>query len=88
MHGGLFYSLMAKILNGRALKYTGTSTVQEDRGLRDAITELFCTRSDLLDDERVGHILRTTNSLPYDMVMYWHRNGGAPGKARDIWSSP
>lgn len=47
-----------------------TSTVQEDRGLCDAITEFFCTHFNLLDEERVRDMLRATDSLSYDMVMY------------------
>ncbi|CZR49762.1 uncharacterized protein FPRO_14761 [Fusarium proliferatum ET1] len=65
-----------------------TSTVQEDRGLRDAITEFFYTHPDLLDEERVQHTLRRTENLSFDIVMYWHHDHQTPKKAVPIWGYP
>lgn len=50
------------------------STIQEDRGLRDAIVNFFYTHSDLLNEERVQEILQKTNSLTYDLLMHWNKN--------------
>jgi hypothetical protein len=47
-----------------------TSTVPEDRGMRDAVVKHFHTHPDLLDDERAHETLRRTHSLTYDLLMY------------------
>ncbi|KAF5989281.1 polyketide synthase [Fusarium bulbicola] len=65
-----------------------TSTVQEDRGLRDAITEFFYTHPDLLDEERVQHTLRRTENLSFDIVMYWRHDRKTPKKAVPVWGYP
>nr|CEG02566.1 unnamed protein product [Fusarium pseudograminearum CS3427] len=65
-----------------------TSTVQEDRGLRDAITEFFYTQPNLLDEERVQNTLRRTENLSFDIVMYWRHDRQTPKKAAPIWGYP
>ncbi|RBR05325.1 uncharacterized protein FIESC28_11383 [Fusarium coffeatum] len=65
-----------------------TYTMQEDRGLRDAITEFFYTHPELLDEERVQHTLRRTENLSFDIVMYWRHNRQTRKKAVPIWGYP
>jgi hypothetical protein len=65
-----------------------TSTVQGDRGLRDAITEFFYTHPDLLDEETVQHTVRRTDNLSFDIVMFWRLDRQTPKKAVPIWGYP
>ncbi|KAK2666270.1 Heterokaryon incompatibility [Fusarium oxysporum f. sp. vasinfectum] len=50
-----------------------TSTVPEDRGMRDAVVKHFHTHPELLDDERTYETLHRTHSLMYDLLMYLHK---------------
>lgn len=50
-----------------------TSTVQQDRGLRDAIIDHFHAHPELLDDEFVKETIQRMDSLTYDLLMRWHR---------------
>ncbi|CAG2003818.1 unnamed protein product [Fusarium graminearum] len=43
-----------------------TSTVPEDRGMRDTVVKHFHTHPDLLDDERIYETLHRMHSLMYD----------------------
>ncbi|KAF9776791.1 hypothetical protein IL306_004969 [Fusarium sp. DS 682] len=72
-----------RILDGVEEAYA--STIQEDRGLRDAITEFFYTHSNLVSEKRVQDILQTTNSLAYNLFMHWHKNQATPKKAKPPW---
>lgn len=50
-----------------------TSTIPEDRGMRDVIVKHFHTHPELLDEERAHETLRRMHSLLYDLLMYWHK---------------
>ncbi|CAF3556331.1 unnamed protein product, partial [Fusarium graminearum] len=65
-----------------------TSTVQEDRGLHDAITEFFYTHPNLLDEEKVQHTLQKTEDLSFDIVMYWRHDRQKPKKVVLMWGYP
>lgn len=63
------------------------STIQEDRGLRDAIVNFFYTHSDLVAEERVQEVLRKSepNSLTYDLFMHWYKNQATREKVKPLW---
>jgi len=46
-----------------------TSTIQQDRGLRDAIINHFHAHPELLDDELVQETIQRMHSLMYDLLM-------------------
>jgi hypothetical protein len=72
-----------RFLNGVEEAYK--STIQEDRGLRDAIVNFFYTHSDLVNEERVQEILRKTSSLTYDLFMHWHKHQTTLKKVKPLW---
>jgi hypothetical protein len=49
------------------------STIPEDRGMRDAIVKHFHTHPTLLDNECTQETFRRIHSLPYDLLMFWHK---------------
>jgi hypothetical protein len=49
------------------------STIPEDRGMRDAIIKHFHTHPTLLDDERTQETFGRIHSLPFDLLMFWHK---------------
>lgn len=49
-----------------------TSTITEDRGVRDSVVKHFHTHPELLDDDRTQETIQRMNSLMYDLLMYWH----------------
>jgi hypothetical protein len=49
-----------------------TSTIEEDRGVRDSIVKHFHTHPELLDEERAQEAIQRMHSLMYDLLMYWH----------------
>ncbi|GKU14305.1 unnamed protein product [Fusarium langsethiae] len=61
------------------------STIQEDKGLRDAIVNFFYTHPDLVNEERVQEILQKTNSLTYDLLMHWNKSQVALKKPKPLW---
>ncbi|KAK2778393.1 BTB/POZ domain-containing protein [Colletotrichum kahawae] len=52
-----------------------TSTIDTDRGFRDAVIEIFAVHEDLLDDEEAKTTIKSLGSLPYDLLLYFHREG-------------
>lgn len=54
-----------------SIKEAYTSTVPEDRGMRDDIVKFLYTNAKLLDEESVKNVLQDITALPYDLVMYW-----------------
>ena len=63
------------------------STIQEDRGLHDAIVNFFYTHSDLVGEERVQEVLLKSepNSLTYDLFMHWYKNQATREKVNPLW---
>jgi hypothetical protein len=61
------------------------STIQEDRGLGDAIVNFFYAHQDLMNRERVQEILQKTNSLTYELLMHWNNNQATFRKAKPLW---
>ncbi|KAK1722907.1 uncharacterized protein BDZ83DRAFT_408048 [Colletotrichum acutatum] len=52
-----------------------TSTIDTDRGFRDAVIEIFAVHEDLLDDEEAKTTIKSLGSLPYALLLYFHREG-------------
>jgi hypothetical protein len=61
------------------------STMEQDRGLRDAIVNFFYAHQDLMDEERVQEILQKTNSLTYELLMHWKKKQARFRKAKPHW---
>ncbi|KAL2158847.1 hypothetical protein VTH06DRAFT_4039 [Thermothelomyces fergusii] len=47
-----------------------TSTIHDDRGLRDAIVETLYIHADWLDKENVRRVIQNLGALTYDLVIY------------------
>ncbi|KAK1659875.1 hypothetical protein BDP55DRAFT_562102 [Colletotrichum godetiae] len=52
-----------------------TSTIDTDRGFRDAVLEAFAVHEDLSDDDEAKTSIQSLGSLPYDLLLYLHREG-------------
>ncbi|EXF84622.1 BTB/POZ domain-containing protein [Colletotrichum fioriniae PJ7] len=52
-----------------------TSTIDTDRGFRDVVLEAFAVHDDLLDDDEAKTTIKSLGSLPYDLLLYLHREG-------------
>ncbi|KAK7434445.1 BTB/POZ domain-containing protein [Colletotrichum acutatum] len=52
-----------------------TSTIDTDRGLRDAVLEAFAARKDLLNNDEAKTTVKRLGSLAYDLLVYFHREG-------------
>ncbi|KAK0367797.1 BTB/POZ domain-containing protein [Colletotrichum limetticola] len=52
-----------------------TSTIDTDRGLRDAVLEAFAARKDLLNNDEAKTTVKRQGSLAYDLLVYFHREG-------------
>lgn len=52
-----------------------TSTIDTDRGFRDVVLEAFAVHEDLLDDDEAKTTIKSLGSLPYDLLLYLHREG-------------
>jgi len=53
-----------------------TSTIETDRGLKDAVTAAIYAHSDLLGQEEVQNVFRELNTLAYDLLMYVYKEKG------------
>ena len=51
-----------------------TSTVEDDRGLRDIVVETLYKQSHWLDKEEVLDVLKGLGPLAYDLVVYMHQH--------------
>ncbi|KAK1472980.1 hypothetical protein CTAM01_16215, partial [Colletotrichum tamarilloi] len=52
-----------------------TSTIDTNRGFRDVVLEVFVVHEDLLDDNKAKTTIKSLGSLPYDLLLYLHREG-------------
>ncbi|KAL2166784.1 hypothetical protein VTG60DRAFT_2137 [Thermothelomyces hinnuleus] len=52
-----------------------TSTVEDDRGLRDVVVETLYTNSNWLDRENARDVIKELGALTYDLVIYMRRRG-------------
>ncbi|KAK2761427.1 BTB/POZ domain-containing protein [Colletotrichum kahawae] len=52
-----------------------TSTVDSDRGMRDAAIEAFAKHKDLLGRNEVKTVIEGLGSFAFDLLMYFHRKG-------------
>ncbi|AEO55663.1 hypothetical protein MYCTH_2050467, partial [Thermothelomyces thermophilus ATCC 42464] len=50
-----------------------SSTVDDDRGLRDVVVETLYTNSNWLDRENVRDVIKELGALTYDLVIYMRR---------------
>ncbi|KAJ0333177.1 hypothetical protein KNSL1_013750 [Colletotrichum chrysophilum] len=55
-----------------------TSTIDTDRGLRDAVIEVFAAHKDLLYEDEAKVIVERLGPLGYDFLVYLHRRGNPP----------
>ncbi|KAK1484621.1 BTB/POZ domain-containing protein, partial [Colletotrichum cuscutae] len=49
-----------------------TSTIDTNRGLRDAVLEAFAARKDLLNNNKAKTTVKRLGSLTYDLLVYFH----------------
>ncbi|RBR24109.1 uncharacterized protein FIESC28_03108 [Fusarium coffeatum] len=63
------------------------STIPEDRGMRDAIVKHFHTHPKLLEGERTQETFRRIHSLPYDLLMFWHKEHTSQRPPAVSWDS-
>uniref|UniRef100_L2FSG7 BTB/POZ domain-containing protein n=1 Tax=Colletotrichum fructicola (strain Nara gc5) TaxID=1213859 RepID=L2FSG7_COLFN len=63
----------ADFLNAATEAYT--STVDSDRGMRDAAIEAFAKHKDLLSRNDVKTAIEGLGSFAFDLLMYFHRKG-------------
>lgn len=61
-----------------------TSTIEDDRGLRDPIIETLYRNQDWLDREDVRAVIKGLGSLTYDLVIYTRQRDNIRG---DYWGS-
>ncbi|KAI3530701.1 BTB/POZ domain-containing protein [Colletotrichum abscissum] len=54
-----------------------TSTIDSDRGFRDAVIEAFATHTDLLEDDLVKVDAEKLGPLFSDLLRYLHRSGSS-----------
>ena len=59
------------MLEAAQLAYS--STVESDRGLRDAVVAAIYSKRNLLDEEEAQDVLQSVGMLSYDLLMYFHR---------------
>ncbi|KAK1712229.1 uncharacterized protein BDZ83DRAFT_590233 [Colletotrichum acutatum] len=52
-----------------------TSTIDTDQGFRDVVLEAFAVHKDLLDHDEAKTTIKSLGSLPYDLLLYFHREG-------------
>ncbi|KAK4107255.1 hypothetical protein N656DRAFT_785464 [Canariomyces notabilis] len=52
-----------------------TSTIEDDRGLRDIVVETLYKHSEWLDREEMRDVLRAFGALTYDLVIYMRQHG-------------
>lgn len=76
-------SQLGRFLDGVEEPYE--STIEEDRGLRDAVVDFFYTHSDLVDEKRVQETIQKTKSLPYDLFIHWHKHQTTPKRIKPLW---
>ncbi|KAE8384180.1 hypothetical protein BDV23DRAFT_189479 [Aspergillus alliaceus] len=55
-----------------AAKQAYTSTIETDRGLKDAVIAVLYDHSELLDREEAQFVFKELNMLTYDLLMYIH----------------
>ncbi|CAI0645624.1 unnamed protein product [Colletotrichum noveboracense] len=55
-----------------------TSTIDTDRGLRDAVIEVFAAHKDLLYEDEAKVVVERLGPLGYDFLVYLHRKGNPP----------
>ncbi|KAH0423711.1 BTB/POZ domain-containing protein [Colletotrichum camelliae] len=55
-----------------------TSTLDTDRGLRDAVIEVFAAHKDLLYEDEAKVVVERLGPLGYDFLVYLHRRGNPP----------
>ncbi|KAI1436273.1 hypothetical protein GGR50DRAFT_693274 [Xylaria sp. CBS 124048] len=65
-----------------------TSTVESDRGLKDAVVKIFSEHLDLLDKEKVQEILKNVGTLAYDLLMYLRRKGAVLSMSHAVSRKP
>lgn len=58
-----------------AMEEVYTSTMEDDRGLRDVIVETLCKHSRWLDKEDVQDVVQRLGALTYDVVIHLRRKG-------------
>jgi hypothetical protein len=56
-----------------AMEEVYTSTIEDDRGLRDVVVETLCKHSEWLDEEDVRDVVKGLGALTYDMVIYMRK---------------
>ncbi|KFA53218.1 hypothetical protein S40293_10031 [Stachybotrys chartarum IBT 40293] len=52
-----------------------TSTIDDDRGLRDVVVETFYKNSQWLDKEEVRDVVKGLGALTYDLIIYLRQHG-------------
>ncbi|KAM7191181.1 hypothetical protein V8F33_009052 [Rhypophila sp. PSN 637] len=50
-----------------------TSTIKEDRGLRDVVVETLFKHPAWLDENKVQDVIEELRGLAFDLLMYTHR---------------
>jgi cyanate lyase len=59
----------------QATREVYTSTIEDDRGLRDVVVETLYKHSQWLDKEEVRAVLKGLGALTYDLVLYMRQHG-------------
>lgn len=59
----------------QAIHEVYTSTIEDDRGLRDIVVETLREHSEWLDREEMRDVLRAFGALTYDLVIYMRQHG-------------
>ncbi|KAK3682379.1 hypothetical protein B0T22DRAFT_501790 [Podospora appendiculata] len=52
-----------------------TSTIDDDRGLRDVVVETLYKNSQWLDKEEVRDVVKGLGALTYDLIIYLRQHG-------------
>lgn len=76
-------SRLGRLLDGVEEAYE--STIEEDRGLRDAVVDFFYNHSDLVDEKQVRETIQKTKSLSYDLFIRWHEHRTTPKRIKPLW---